>query len=55
MNEICRTFLVGAYSMNKPLVLPGVDKNTLVNGNLRDSIDDGLATASYIQIKEVFT
>ena len=40
--------------MNKPLVLPGVDKNTLVNRNLRDSIDDGLATVSYIQIKEVF-
>lgn len=48
-------YFVGAYSMNKPMVLPGVDKNTLVNKSLRDSISEGLATASHIGIKKVFT
>ena len=48
-------YFVGAYSMNKPLVLPVVDKNTLVNKSLRDSISEGLATASHIGIKEAFT
>ena len=48
-------YFVGAYRMNKPMVLPGVDKNTLVNKSRRDSISEGLATASHIGIKEVFT